>query len=361
MPLVPHRRQFLLASVPLLSAAAAVDKKLPVEWRRYADPATEFPVVRLTDPAHASWLSSYYARTVQRKGQFLLFVGERDGQAVYRLDLKSGELREQRTSGGGSVDPRSLALLPDDRAFLLLEGSNLVLAPFAGRERVVYTAKGEWQPTGGVSVSEDGLYAAFTEIKGKRERIQFVTLRTGAGKTLAEAAEPLRGAQIRPKRASVLYQRGNDLMLVTFDAVVSQKLKLGEGEVSSPQWSADGRLVHYLLRTEQGRVSRLCEHTPDTAEDKVLTRTSQFVQMSRNGDSSVFVGVSGSQAQPHVLLLLRSVKRELTLAEHKCSKPPEVNAVFSPNSQRVFFETDRDGRPALYQMQVERLVEETES
>ena len=82
---------------------------------------------------------------------------------------------------------------------------------------------------------------------------------------------------------------------------------------------------------------------------------------NRNGDSSVMVGASGSKASPYVLLLVRSVKRELTLCEHRASDPRQVTTLFSPNSQRIFFQSDRDGKMAIYTMPVDRLVEETET
>ena len=54
-------------------------------------------------------------------------------------------------------------------------------------------------------------------------------------------------------------------------------------------------------------------------------------------------------------------RRELTLCEHHSSDPFTVTPIFSPDSQRVFFQSDRDGKPALYRVQVERFVEETVS
>jgi oligogalacturonide lyase len=38
-----------------------------------------------------------------------------------------------------------------------------------------------------------------------------------------------------------------------------------------------------------------------------------------------------------------------------------VTPLFSPDSQRVFFQSDRDGKPAVYRVQVERFVENTDS
>jgi oligogalacturonide lyase len=38
-----------------------------------------------------------------------------------------------------------------------------------------------------------------------------------------------------------------------------------------------------------------------------------------------------------------------------------VTSFFSPNSQRVIFQSDRDGKMAIYSIAVDRLVEETET
>ncbi len=85
------------------------------------------------------------------------------------------------------------------------------------------------------------------------------------------------------------------------------------------------------------------------------------MHFGRNGDASVFIGASGSKASPHVLLLLRVTRREFTLAEHRASDPAMVAPIFAPASQRIFFTSDRHGKPALYTMSVERFVEETET
>jgi oligogalacturonide lyase len=57
--------------------------------------------------------------------------------------------------------------------------------------------------------------------------------------------------------------------------------------------------------------------------------------------------------------MLRSVRRELTIAEHKASDANAVHVVFTPDSQRIFFQSDRQGKPAIYSMNVDRLVEKT--
>ena len=74
----------------------------------------------------------------------------------------------------------------------------------------------------------------------------------------------------------------------------------------------------------------------------------------------MFVGVSGSKASPYILLLLRLGKREMAVAEHRASNAKAVTVQFSPNSQRLFYQTDREGKPAIYSMALERFVEMTD-
>ncbi|HEX4592928.1 MAG TPA: hypothetical protein VH157_01570, partial [Bryobacteraceae bacterium] len=187
--------------------------------------------------------------------------------------------------------------------------------------------------------------------------------RAGSANTLVEASDPISDPMPRPKRAGMLYRRGPDeLWLVNFDGAQNRKLRIAAGGLGDAVWSADGRTVQYLnFPGTPKQLNNIREYTPDSNEDKLIANTSQFAAFNRNGDSSVFVGASGSKASPYVLLLVRSVKRELTLCEHRASDPRMVSPIFSPNSQRVFFQSDRDGKMAIYAMVVDRLVAETET
>jgi Tol biopolymer transport system component len=42
------------------------------------------------------------------------------------------------------------------------------------------------------------------------------------------------------------------------------------------------------------------------------------------------------------------------------SDPVAVGPIFSPDSQRIFFQSDREGKPAIYRIRVEKFVEETD-
>jgi oligogalacturonide lyase len=158
----------------------------------------------------------------------------------------------------------------------------------------------------------------------------------------------------------VLYRRAGGIFLANFDGKQNYRLKLADGEVRSTVWSPDGRSVLYLnVPTDPTKLVNIREFVPDTNQDKGVADTTQFAAFNRNADASVFAGASGSKASPYVLLLVRVVKRELTLCEHRASDPAMVAPLFSPNSQQVFFASDLHGKPAIYRIDVEKLVAET--
>src|SRR6185437_267309 len=102
------------------------------------------------------------------------------------------------------------------------------------------------------------------------------------------------------------------------------------------------------------------EYTPDSNTDRLVAKTSQYAHFGFNRDASVFVGASRNHGSPDILLLLRVTRRELTLCEHKASRPTEAAPRFSPDSQRVYFQSDRDGKSAIYDVHVDQLVAKTE-
>ncbi len=359
-----NRRVFLttLAGASFSSAAES-PPPVPSETHRYADAATEFPVFRLTDPAHQSWLPASYDRAVSRRSNFLLYTSDRSGTVqAYRLDLKTGESRQ--LSDVDDLVSDSLTLTPDERGFCYAAGASLHLGSLnVPHEREIYRAAAGFELGRGFSLTDDGLYAALVENKSDSNRIRLVTVRTGNAITLAESSEPLADPIPRPRRSSLIYRRGaNELWIVNFTGAQNRSLRQAPGGLGSALWSTDGRTILYLnFPSDPKQLHALREFTPDTNEDRFVSATSQFATFNRNGDSSVFVGASGSKASPYVLLLVRSVKRELTLCEHRATDPRQVTTFFSPNSQRIFFQSDRDGKMAIYTMTVDRLVEATET
>jgi oligogalacturonide lyase len=357
-------RRLFVASLAGASACLAAEKgqAYPSEAKRFADEATENYVVRLTDPAHQSWLPAGYSRAISRKSDFLIYSSDRSGGIqAYRLDLKNGQSRALTAAPDLVVS--SLTLAPDEREFAFLAGRSLYMGRLNGEHtREVYRLDVGVNFGAGFSLSEDGLVSALVEETPGMSRLRLITMRTGMATTIVESPDPISDPQPRPKRAGLLYRTGDSLWVVNYDGAQNRKLRTAPGGLATALWSADGRTIDYLnIPVDRKQLNNIREFTPDTNDDQLVSSTSQFVAFNRNSDTSVFVGASGSKASPYMLLLVRSVKRELTLCQHRASDPRQVTAFFSPNSQRVIFQSDRDGKMAIYSIAVDRLVEETET
>lgn len=165
----------------------------------------------------------------------------------------------------------------------------------------------------------------------------------------------------RPRRQQLLVRAGDQIMLVDAVSGTRKPLKLEPGQTGTAAWAPSGRSLIYLhIPDDPHQLITLRENIADENSDKLLAKTSQFQSASPNSDASVFTGASRSKASPYVLILLRAARRELTLCEHRASDPAMVQPAFSPDSQSVFFASDRHGKPALYRVHVEKFVEETE-
>lgn len=363
------RRTWLasLLAAPTLRAQSKKGELLPSEFHRYADATTEFEVIRLTSPESSSWLPAEYNRAISRTGAWMLFSSDRSGSPqAFRMDLKSGEMRQ--LSDAEQLDPASLALTPANTNFCYFAGRSLYSVNLANlHEREVYSVPEGWDRAAGMSVTPDGTHAVFAESKGEIFRLRMVTLGVAphaqaAARTVIEAPAAIEHPQARPLRAQILYRQGADfLWLVNMDGRENRKLKVAAGTVGGVEWSTDGKTVLYLnFPEDRTQLNSIREFTPDANTDKLVAKTSQFASFGVNRDGSVFVGASGNHASPVILILLRITRRELTLCEHRATQPGAVSPRFSRDSQRIYFTSDRDGKPAIYCMRVDKLVEKTD-
>ena len=355
-------RRFLLAAACGFTTSGLAKKgdDFPPERVRYPDPTTEFEVLRLTSPEYASYLPPPQLRCISQSSGFLVFTSDRAGSPqVFRMELRSGATRQ--LTSGAQIDSLSVGLMPGDRSLVCFDGPRLIQVGFTSlRERVVYEVPQGWTRTEGCGLTEDGLYASFAEQRDGRSRLRLVSLTKGTAATLAEAGGVMSHPMPRPRRDSVLYRLGGDLWLVHFDGKQNRRLRLAGGVTGPALWSPDGKTVLYLnYPSDPGQLHALREFTPDEQTDKLISKTSQYVNFARNANASVFLGVSRNKASPVILLMLRSVRRELTLCEHRAGDPAAVALVFAPNSQSMYFQSDRHGRSALYSMAIDRLVEKT--
>ena len=361
------RRTFLIAGLAGTRLSAQGPEgtpkgtTFPSDWRRYSDPTTEMEVYRLTDPAYSSTMPAYYNRAIARSSGWMLFGCDRGGsRQAFHMDLKSGETRQ--LTEAEELDGASIALLPDNRSFCYFAGRSLHIANLAtSRERKLYQVPEGWDRGAGMSVSPDGTHAIFAERRGLASRLRLVTLSHGAARTVLEAPVEMSDPIARPRRAQILYRQADEaLWLVGSDGKQNRRLKLAAGRIGAANWAPDGKTILYLnIPQDRTQLNAIREYAPDTDSDQLVAKTSQFAHFGFNRDTSVFVGASRNAASPTVLILLRATRRELTLCEHRASHPETVAPVFAPDSQRIYFQSDRDGHPAIYCVHTEKLVEKT--
>jgi oligogalacturonide lyase len=208
-----------------------------------------------------------------------------------------------------------------------------------------------------------------------REPSEFVVVRhkrleylSRSGPVLAEDVSDW--CLVGPDGAACLYRRElssdeSELWYTSLAANGTKKpVRLASGNISNPRWSPDGRSVLFLRSslangTTLSDIRQVSLDSPseDSPSETEIAKTSQFAAFNCNDDATVFLGASRSKAQPNIILLLRSPERELTLCEHRAHEPRTVTPVFSPDNRRIFFQSDRDGKSALYSMNVETIVE----
>ncbi len=272
----------------------------------------------------------------------------------FQIDLRSGVIRQLAETN--SLDPSSLTLDAQGRSLYFLDGGTLSEIALSNRrelKRANVLAS---------NIDSFGIGASGTELFGIRGR-QLVKLQGDNSAVLAENAEG--PCLARPGGRGCLFTRPissdeRELWYAAANAPPAPIL-LARGRVSDPCWSSDGDSVLFLRDVAKNGVylSELREVKPEEGKEQCVSKTSQFAAFAPNENDSVFVGASRSKAQPYIILLLRSAQRELTLCEHRSSNPAQVKPAFSPDSRRIYFQSDREGKSAIYSVNVEQLVEPT--
>ena len=340
---------------PPLSKSSASKKPRPLpsvgEFFRFVDPTTESTIVRLTNPSSASHLPAAGNRCVSLRERFLIFSSDRTGHLTpFSVDLRSGVLRPLAVTS--QLLPNSLSLDAQGRSVYFIDGTDL--------KQVVIGSKKVNVLGNGVSAFSVGNSPSDVVVvrEGRLEQLN--------GKTDSLATDVAPWCALRPGRGGCAFSRTSSdqqefwYAPTTASSAAAPKL-LAQGKVSNPLWSPDGRSLLFLRQVPANDtfISEIHETDPDTGVEQRVAPTSQFAAFAPNGDASVFVGASGSKAQPTIILLLRSPHRELTLCEHRATHAISVDPVFSPDSRRVYYQSDHEGKSALYSVNTEALVEPT--
>ncbi len=306
-------------------------------------------MTRLTSPAAASLLPFPQNRFVSSKRRFLIFSSDRTGKVCpFQLDLRTGALHQLADTP--NLSPRSLCLDAKERSIYFIDGKILKEGSLANRKSR--------------TIAED--VSAFSAGPSSAEVCMVTRGRLkclSGGQVLAENVTGQ--VLLRPTGEGCLFTReigaANCEIWYATREPANKPVLLATGKVSDPFWSADRQTVLFLriLERENAFLAEIHEAPLDGSAERRVAPTSEFAAFAPNENTSVFVGASRSKAQPNVVLLLRSVQRELTLCEHRASNPAAVSPVFSPDSRRIYFDSDREGKSALYSVNVESLVEPT--
>jgi oligogalacturonide lyase len=332
------------------------------EFTRLIDPVTENNLLRLTSLASNNVLPRSSNRFISLRSRFLVFSSDRGGKfAPYRLDLHAGIVHQ--LTDAAQLDVSSLSLDPTERRLFFIDDGALIELQLINNKRS--------------KLSEGGV-TAFAHLAGpsgllivRDRRLQFLDSQTIGPQTIAP--QPLADdvdsfCLPAPGARGCLFARNSDSpkerefwFAPLNHTQKSSPVLLAKGEISFPFWSEDGRSLLFLRRVQQGAaaLSEIHQVAVDSRCEQRVSPTSQFAAFAPNRDGSVFVGASGSKAQPDIILLLRSPVREMTICEHHSKSAASADPVFAPDSRRVFFQSDREGKTAIYSIDVQLLVEPT--
>jgi Tol biopolymer transport system component len=349
----------MLATLPAALAGQAPRSRpkanpLPAvgEFVRFVDPITETFVVRLTALSSASFLPAAVNRFVSVKERYLVFSSDRNGSASpFQVDLRTGVLRQLATTAKLATD--SLCLDPKERWVYFVDDEQLKRVEAGRKESRRQAAETVASDVSQFSMAPGG--EIFVVRAGQVQRIErsdFVTIASEAGAICVA----------QPGAKGCLFSREISAMDREFwyaAAGGGKPVLLAKGSIADPFWTPDGQTILFLrdVATPNATLAEIHEVGLDGMHERCVTPTSQFGSFAPNFDGSVFVGASRSKAQPTVILLLRSAKRELTLCQHRAQQAASVTPAFSPDARRVYFQSDHEGKSAIYSVNVELLVE----
>jgi oligogalacturonide lyase len=391
------RRRVLATSLLLHGSAlkGAQGSRVEQEAVTLTDALTGRTLDRLTDVKVLFHFPHYHHRFLASNNRSLILGGEADGtRQIHYYDLRRNRITQ--LTGGEGTFPHSATMDDAEKELFYLQGDGLNRTSLNGRgQRQVFRCPGGWRFTGHMSISEGAQTAAVVEIReddyrddpteqvaaSPQCRIRVVDLASGKDRLAVTQRAWLTHPQFRPGRRELLYtqEAGAELGAQAYRSSIDEKnakpLRPADGgRVERAYWATGGgeaRFVHFPDESLRGATIRSV--VPETGAERRIARCSAFGWLQENVDGSAYVGASKRPSGPNIYVLFPSLDREITLCEHGATRKPypiagtdrldyfcaSPETVFSHDSQWVYFNSDREGQPAVYRMKVEDLVEST--
>ena len=397
----------------------AIGDKIYNHFSTYTDPYTGTEVERLTEPDHTSHHMYFYNRMTTSDGTYLLYCPELNGERqLYMMNLENGEAI-QLTEGEG-VDEYGGMFSHDDKYVFYQQSNKFYKLNLADLSRECFYETPEGWNGGSAGMSDDNRFMSIVETKkdtvaakggGKNWdffaqnclakplcRIVYIDVEKKTSHVVIEDRCWFGHTQIRPGDPDTImfcHEGPYDLIdarlwLVQSDGSNYRCCREQPNDLilTHEFWLPDGSKRAFVYRETTGdKVENIRMIDPETLEETILMPCSPFAHFICDKQNKYMVGDSqGSDVPIHLLnqeeqekdraagiikndfiYLIDVAKRKEEklcyhgtswLAKHGGPQDAHPHPCFTQDNRYVIFVSDREGKPCIYRVDLEKYLEE---
>ncbi|MDD4849305.1 MAG: oligogalacturonate lyase family protein [Gemmiger sp.] len=374
----------------------------------YLDPYTGHEVTRLTEPDHTCHHMYFYNRMTTADGKKLLYCAELNGERqLYLMDLDTGDALQ--LTEGPSLEDYGGLITADDKAVIYQQGNALWKVDVATLARTcLYRAADGWN-CGNWGTSEDNHFLVLAETR--RDTLPDLTGKKGweffpivcAAKPLCHIVylDTLTGkshvvvvdhcwfghAQLRPHDPDTIlfcHEGPYDMIdarlwLVQSDGSNYRCARQQPSDliITHEFWMPDGHQFAYVRRETTGaQEEAICLMNPATLKEETLMPCQPYAHFICDPQMQYFAGdCQGSDTPIHlqgqqgdsqavrnnfIYLVDIATRKEIPLcwhgtswtAAHGSPQDAHPHPCFTGDGKRLLFTSDKDGKPAIYQVKL---------
>lgn len=397
----------------------AIGDKIYNYFSTYTDPHTGTVVERLTEPDHTSHHMYFYNRMTTSDGKYLLYCAEQNAERqLYMMNLENGEAI-QLTEGNG-VDEYGGMFSHDDRFVFYQQENCFYKLNLKDLSRECFYETPDGWSGGSAGMSDDNRFMTIVETKkdtiaakggGKNWdffaqnclakplcRIVYIDVEKKTSHVVIEDRCWFGHTQIRPGDPDTImfcHEGPYDLIdarlwLIQSDGSNYRCCRKQPNDLilTHEFWLPDGSKLAFVYRETTGdMVENIRMIDPETLEETVLMPCSPFAHFICDKKNKYMVGDSqGSDVPIHLLnqeeqekdraagiikndfiYLIDVEKREETklcyhgtswLAKHGGPQDAHPHPCFTQDNRYVIFVSDREGKPCIYRVDLEKYLAE---